>query len=72
VVKTYLVTKNFMRISIEKRWVAYLMVSCLVFLAILFAGVAPDVMKHWGLHWENDAAKQAVASGMHLVSPKHE
>ena len=72
VIKAYLVAKNFMHVNFEKRWITYLLITCLAFLAILFAGVAPDVMKHWGLHWVNDAAKQAVASGMHLASPKHE
>jgi caa(3)-type oxidase subunit IV len=72
VIKAYLVSKNFMHISLERRWVTYLLITCLVFLAILFAGVSPDVMKHWGLHWVNDAAKQAVASGMHSASPAHE
>src|SRR6202142_3177734 len=49
-VKAYLVAKNFMHVNLEKRWVTYLLVTCLVFLAILFSGVAPDVMRHQGLH----------------------
>lgn len=72
IIKAYLVAKNFMHVNLEKRWITYLLVTCLVFLAILFAGVAPDVMKHWGLHWENNAAKQAVASGLQSTSPKRE
>jgi caa(3)-type oxidase subunit IV len=72
VVKAYLVAKNFMHVTIEKRFVPYLLVTCLVFMALLFAGVAPDVMKHSGLHWENSAAKQAVESGTHNAAPKHE
>ena len=63
VAKAYLVAKNFMHINVEKRWVPYLLVTCVVFIVLLFAGVAPDVMKHGGLHWENNAAKQAVESG---------
>src|SRR6202051_1432901 len=50
-VKAYLVAKNFMHVNVEKRWVPYLLVMCLLFLAILFAGVAPDAMKPSGLHW---------------------
>jgi caa(3)-type oxidase subunit IV len=72
VVKAYLVAKNFMHVTIEKRFIPYLLVTCLVFMALLFAGVAPDVMKHSGLHWENSAAKQAVESGARNAAPKHE
>jgi len=71
VIKAYLVAKNFMHVTVEKRFVPYLLVMCLLFVVILFAGVAPDVMKHAGLHWNNDAAKQSVRSGM-SAAPKHE
>jgi caa(3)-type oxidase subunit IV len=50
-IKAYLVAKNFMHINVEKRWVPYLLVVCLLFIFILFAGVAPDVMKQSGQHW---------------------
>jgi caa(3)-type oxidase subunit IV len=62
VVKAYLVVKNFMHITVEKRWVPYLLVVCLLFIVILFAGVAPDVMHHSGLHWTNPSANQAAQS----------
>jgi caa(3)-type oxidase subunit IV len=71
VIKAYLVAKNFMHVTVEKRFVPYLLVICLLFVVILFAGVAPDVTKHSGLHWSNDSAKQAVHSGMN-AAPKHE
>lgn len=61
--KAFLVAKNFMHVTIEKRFVPYLLVTCLVFLGLLFAGVYPDVMHHTGLHWQNDAAIHAVQSG---------
>jgi caa(3)-type oxidase subunit IV len=60
VVKAYLVAKNFMHIKVEKRWVPYLLIVCLLFVFILFAGVAPDVMHHCGLHWTNPSANQAA------------
>ena len=72
VVKAYLVAKNFMHINVEKRWVPYLLVVCLAFMVVLFAAVAPDVMHHSGLHWENTAAKQAVEKGMQNSPAKHE
>ena len=64
IVKAYLVAKNFMHVTVEKRWVQYLLVVCLLFILILFAGVAPDVMHHSGLHWTNPSADQpAQTSG---------
>jgi caa(3)-type oxidase subunit IV len=56
VIKAYLVAKNFMHVTVEKRWVPYLLVVCLLLVIILFAGVAPDVMHHSGLHWANPSA----------------
>ena len=53
VAKAYLVAKNFMHVTIEKRFVPYLLVTCLVFMILLFAGVAPDVMKQEGRNWKH-------------------
>ena len=61
-VKAYLVAKNFMHINVEKRWVPYLLIVCLLLIAILFAGVAPDVLKHNGLHWSKNPADVLVPS----------
>jgi hypothetical protein len=44
---------------------------CLLFIAILFAGVSPDVMKHAGLNWNKNPMNQAVQSGRSAV-PKNE
>ena len=71
VIKAYMVAKNFMHVNLERRWVAYLLITCLLFLVILFSGVAPDIMKHQGLHWDNYAAKQAVQAGSQQPD-KHE
>jgi caa(3)-type oxidase subunit IV len=60
IVKAYLVAKNFMHINVEKRWVPYLLVVCLLFIAILFAGVSPDVMRHSGLNWMKNPGGQTV------------
>src|SRR5579864_2642756 len=63
-VKAYLVAKNFMHVNVEKRWVPYLLIVCLLFVVILFAGVAPDVMHHSGQNWSKFPAKEgAVTSG---------
>ena len=65
-VKAFLVAKNVMHVNLEKRWVPYLLIMCLLFIGILFAGVAPDVMKHSGLNWtknpENPSAPSAAGA----------
>jgi caa(3)-type oxidase subunit IV len=70
-VKAYLVAKNFMHVNVEKRWVPYLLIMCLLFIAIFFAGVAPDVMKHNGLNWNKNPVNQAVQPGG-IAAPKNE
>jgi len=51
VVKAYLVAKNFMHIDMTPKFVTYLMTTCLVFMLLFFAGVAPDVMQPSGDNW---------------------
>lgn len=68
VAKAYLVAKNFMHLNVEKRWVPYLLAVCLLFIFILFAGVAPDVMKQSGQHWvKNPIDVQAQSAPSTLV-----
>ena len=62
IVKAYLVAKNFMHVNVEKRWVPYLLIVCLLFIAILFAGVAPDVMKHSGENWNKNPLQSTGAA----------
>ncbi len=50
-VKAYMVAVNFMHINIAKRYVTYLVATCLVFMLLFFAGTAPDVMKAEGDNW---------------------
>ncbi len=52
IVKAYLVVKNFMHIDIAAKYVAYLVMTALVFMFLFFAGAAPDVMKSAGRNWE--------------------
>src|SRR5580692_10534613 len=62
-IKAYLVAKNFMHVNVEKRWVPYLLIMCLLLIVILFAGVSPDVMKHSGQNWNKNPADQSAQSG---------
>jgi len=70
VVKATLVVQNFMHLKWEKRIMKWMLTTSLVLMALLFAGVAPDVMKHTGTRWVNDAALAATARG--IEAPHHE
>jgi caa(3)-type oxidase subunit IV len=50
-VKAYLVMKEFMHLNVEKPIVHWFLATALVFMVLLFAAVAPDVMKHDGSNW---------------------
>jgi len=58
VVKAYMVAKNFMHIDQVPKYIPYLMVTCLVFVLLFFAGVAPDVYKADGDNWVKTASWQ--------------
>lgn len=60
-VKAYLVAKEFMHLNVQKPFVIYMLVTCLVFMVLMFAGVSPDVMKHTGANWVNVAAQKEQA-----------
>ena len=52
VVKAYMVAKYFMHLTIEPRYITYLMTTMLVFMLLFFTAVAPDVMKYEGTNWK--------------------
>lgn len=64
VVKAYLVCKNFMHLDIQPKFVIYFLTTAVVFMLLLFFGVAPDVLNHEGQNWTNVAAQAAVARGL--------
>jgi caa(3)-type oxidase subunit IV len=70
VVKANLVVQNFMHLRWEKRIMKWMLATSVVLMALLFAGVAPDVMEHTGTRWVNDAAMAATARG--IEAPHHE
>ena len=51
IIKAYLVCVNFMHLNVEKRYIVYLLTTCLVFMLLFFAATAPDVMKFEGTNW---------------------
>ena len=75
-VKAYLVAKNFMHLDIEKPIVHWMLGVALVFMVLLYAGVAPDVQKSTGQHWRKDArfhymSDAAKGKAEHGGTPAH-
>ena len=78
-VKAYMVAKNFMHLDVEKPIVHWLLAIILVLMVLLFAGVAPDVMKDDGRHWKKDSGfhappetgHEAPAGGEHGNGAQH-
>ncbi len=63
VVKAYLVARYFMHIGAAARYVSYLVVTCLVFVLLFFAGTAPDVMKPDGSNWAKPGWQPRESAG---------
>lgn len=63
-VKADLVIQNFMHLRWEKRIMKWMLATSLVLVFLFFAGVAPDVMKHEGTRWVNNAALAATERGI--------
>lgn len=70
-VKAYLVIKNFMHLNVQPKIVMYFLTTCLLFLLVFFAGVAPDVMEHEGANWNNVAAKKEIADAEAVNAQQH-
>jgi caa(3)-type oxidase subunit IV len=64
-VKAYLVAKNFMHLNLQPRFIGYVMATTLVFMVLLYAGAAPDVMKHQGNNWQKQVVAQEQAPAHH-------
>ena len=62
--KAKLVIENFMHLKWEKRIAKWVLTTSLLLMALMFAGISPDVMNHEGNNWQNVAAMAAVARGI--------
>jgi len=69
-VKARLVVQNFMHLKWEKKVARIVLAGSLLLMALFFTAVAPDVMKHHGSNWVNDAAIAATERG--IAPPAHE
>ena len=48
VVKAWLVAKNFMHVTVEKRFIHYGLITALVFMLMFVAAIFPDIKNHEG------------------------
>jgi caa(3)-type oxidase subunit IV len=73
VIKAYMVAVNFMHINGAPRYVLYLVTTCLLFMLLFFAGVAPDVMKDSGAGWDKTSEWQTAheVGGGHAAEGDH-
>ncbi len=67
VIKAFLVAKHFMHLNVQRPYVIHLLVLSVALMVLLFGAVAPDVMKHEGRNWTNDAA--AAQGAAHAQQP---
>jgi len=65
-IKANMVVQNFMHLRWEKGLMKWLLASSLVLMFLFFAGVSPDVMRHTGTGWVNDAAIAATERGIEV------
>jgi hypothetical protein len=59
-----MIARYFMHINLEKKYVAYLVGTMLVLMFLMVGAVSPDVMKHEGANWKNEAADNWVKKGL--------
>jgi caa(3)-type oxidase subunit IV len=62
-VKAFIVAKNFMHLDVEKPIIQWSLALAVVFMVLMYAGIAPDVQKSEGQRWKKDA-------GFHHLPPQ--
>ena len=67
IVKATMVAAYFMHLNVEKKYIWYVLLMAVLFLLVMFYGVAPDVMNKSGVNWHHieDSAPAAAAPAHH-------
>jgi caa(3)-type oxidase subunit IV len=52
VVKAYLVAARFMHLNIEKRYIVYMLTTCLAFMFLFYSAILPDIQRDTGTNWK--------------------
>jgi caa(3)-type oxidase subunit IV len=55
-IKAGMVAAYFMHLNVERKYIWYLLYTMLLIMLLLFMGVAPDVLRHRGENWVNQAS----------------
>jgi len=63
-VKAFIVIKYFMHLTVEKKYVGFLLLTMLALMIVFVSGAAPDVMRHEGQRWTNTGAIDEVKRGL--------
>lgn len=71
VIKANLVVGHFMHLKVEKPIIKWLLAASVVLMALMWAGVAPDVQNHEGYQWVNLSAQAAVERGIEEPVVEH-
>ena len=50
-IKAYLVASRFMHLNIEKRYIVYMLTTCLAFMFLFYSAIAPDIQRNTGTNW---------------------
>jgi len=51
VVKAYLVAARFMHLNIEKRYIVYMLTTCLAFMFLFYTAIVSDIQNDTGANW---------------------
>jgi caa(3)-type oxidase subunit IV len=53
IVKAFLVCAHFMHLNVEKRYIWYMLLTCLALMFMFFTALVPDILSHSGHNWES-------------------
>ena len=62
IIKALLVAGNFMHLNVERKYIWHLFLICLVFLLVLFAGTASDILNKHGNNWVRQGFRGVAAA----------
>lgn len=51
IVKALMVASKFMHLDVEKKYIWYLLLTCLALMIFFFFAIAPDILNHSGTNW---------------------
>jgi len=51
-IKAYLVAARFMHLNIEKRYIVYMLTTCLAFMFLFYTAIVSDIQGQTGTNWE--------------------